>query len=808
MDQKTFSLSATDACAGAQISRLFFSILSLACYGLVLASFMHFALLGHQPIIFILGTFILCGCLLAVWLFIRQDLTADTTVPSDEQNLAAHLSGELVHLLVAAGGDPADHLIAAAAKTSRGDFLLKEMGIDTPTFLRRFEVEAHAPVELIAFLAQARALATELSDRRIDGGTVLGVFFQTDPHAQQLLNELDLSQDDVRNILRWERFHVEWEKQTRKWHPAVIVRMFGTIGRKWVLGYTRELDGFTTDVSEEVRHLQTDVIVHQKEIKDILHVLARSERKNALILGRTGVGKRTLVQNLALLLRRHEREEARRYTRILLLHTEQLLAQASHPESLLLAALSRASKAGKFILVIDNLALLLRSERREVIGVLSRFLHDPHISLLALADAQEYHTLIKNDPGLDALFEKVTLNDTSTEETMGVLMVESFAIMSRMGVAVSYRALKHTVELCGRYVAREAFPGKAVAVLEDAVSNAERRNAVRVEEEDVRSVVSLHAHIDVTAASTEERERLLMLEGKLKERIIGQDEAVNALVNALKRGRMDIRDAKRPMGTFLFLGPTGVGKTETAKALAEEYFGSEDALIRLDMNEYSTPESVRMLLGSPDGSADAVEGHLARKVQDRPFSVVLLDEIEKAHKSVLNVFLQILDEGQLIDGMGMKTDFRNTIIIATSNAGALFVREYAARQQGEIQHSAFKQLLIDTILKEKIFSPEFINRFDEVILYKPLALPEAKRVALLMLDSVIRELSEHRGIRLQIEQPAVDAIVERGYSIEFGAREMRRAVVETLENFLADTMLRTEVKRGDTITVRREDLKL
>jgi ATP-dependent Clp protease ATP-binding subunit ClpC len=808
MRSPTFSLSATDAHIGAVLGKCCFSLVSLLGYGVILASLMHFALLRNDMWILYVGALLITGTLFVLWLFIRQELLGDTLVASDETNLAEHLSGELLRALLTIGGDPADHLIIAAARSPRGAFLLREMGIDTATFLRRFEVEAHAPVDLLTFLPYARTLATEIDDYRIDGSTVLGVFFQTDPHAQQLVNELDLSQNDIRNVLRWERFHMDWERESRRFSPQAIVRSVGTVGRKWVLGYTQELDGFTTDVSEEVRSHPIEVVIHQQEIKDVLHVLARSERKNALVLGKPGVGKRTLVWNLARVLRAHELEHSRRFTRMVLLHTEQLLAGAEHPETLLLKALTRASKAGKFILVIDNLALMANATHTDALGVLTRFMHNPNVSLIALADAQEYHTLVKHNPALEQLFEKILLDDASIDDTMAVLMVQSFAVLHRTGTALSYRALRQIMELCTRYISREGFPGKAMAVLDDAVQTARRRGSTVVQEEDVRAVVSLHAHIDVTAASQEERDRLLALESQIQRHIIGQNDAIVALVNALKRARMDVGDPNRPLGTFLFLGPTGVGKTETAKALATEYFGSEDAMIRLDMNEFSTAESVRLLIGSPEAGEQISEGHLARRVQDKPFSVVLLDEIEKAHQSVLNVFLQILDEGHLIDSVGIKTDFRNTIIIATSNAGALFVRDFVAKQSNApLQQTSFKKLLIDTILREKIFTPEFVNRFDEVILYRPLSLPDAKRVALLMLDSIVHELSERRGIRLQIEEPAVDAIVERGYSAEFGAREMRRAIVDTVETYLANTMLRTDVKRGDTIVIHRSDLQ-
>ncbi len=806
MQRHTVSLQATDAFLGVRLNALLFSLISLGIYAVVVASLVHFTLLHDDPLIAVVGCGILVFLLFALVLFINLELLGNSSVPAGRTNLAEYLSGDMVRALAKESGSLQAHLLAAAAKTPRGEFFLRSMGIESREFLRQFAVEANDAVEVAPFLLRAVDLARHLGEPRVDGNVIIAIFLQTDDDASRVLNALDISEEDVWRMLQWERFHNQWELAERHWHPRKLLRAMGTIGRTWVLGYTYELDAFTTDVSEEVRYAQDDIVLHQRALEDLLHILARSQRKNALVLGRTGVGKHRLVRNLAKLMRRHEVEHSLPFTRVVLLHTEQLLAGSERPEALLLSALTRADRAGRFLLIVDNLPFILKAQRREVIAVLTKFLQSPRISLIGIADPEEYHVLVKRDPMLDQLFEKVALDDVTDDETTAVLMSRAFQATAKTDVTVTYRAIKLMLELAKRYVAREALPGKALAVMSDAIGLAEQRGSPVVAEEDVRKAVSLKAHMDVTAVSKDEREKLLKLESELRRSIVGQDEALSALANALKRARMDLQDRRRPLGTFLFLGPTGVGKTQTAKVLAQEYFGSEDAMIRLDMNEYSTEDSVRLLIGSPDAGESSAEGFLAKRVQDRPFSLVLLDEIEKAHPKVLNLFLQILDEGQLIDSFGMKTDFRNTIIIATSNAGALFVREYVKAHAQDIQHSAFKRVLVDTILKEKVFSPEFLNRFDEVILYRPLSLVDAKRVGLLMLDSVVAELSEHRGIKLRIEESVVDTLVERGYSSEFGAREMRRAIVVAVENILADILLKRDVKRGDEIVIRREDL--
>ncbi|MDD5103687.1 MAG: AAA family ATPase, partial [Candidatus Peribacteraceae bacterium] len=286
----------------------------------------------------------------------------------------------------------------------------------------------------------------------------------------------------------------------------------------------------------------------------------------------------------------------------------------------------------------------------------------------------------------------------------------------------------------------------------------------------------------------------------MRAQVIGQDAAVHAVAGALKRARLDVGAGKRPLGTFLFLGPTGVGKTQTAKTLAEVYFGAADRMIRLDMNEYTTEASIEGILGSPQAGPDHAEGFLTKRIQDQPFSLILLDEMEKAHQSVINLFLQVLDEGVLTDHHGVKTDFRNTITIATSNAGALFIRDYVAKHPA-IDPAAFKQAVIDQVLAEKIFSPEFLNRFDEVVVFHPLSRENAEKVARLELRAVIDDIQRKRGIIVRVEEPLILAIVSRGFSAEFGARSLRRVITQEVEDRIADAMLKRDIKRGETIVI-------
>ncbi|MDP6562047.1 MAG: AAA family ATPase [Candidatus Peribacteraceae bacterium] len=753
----------------------------------------------------VVGILLLGFAYIVIQRFISDMLENDNRKALSKKNSACLLTYNVLHKLPNKVKTSYE-LLEAVTKTDRGKFILHEMGLDRDHLLEIAKQEI-AQENIVPFLGEAAANMQRFGVRKMDADVVLYTFFQRKGAPEQLLNSLDLSLGDMEMIVKWEDYHAAVWHKDKLLSPASLTKTFGGMGRKWVTGFNDVLDGITEDISQNILYRgEHKVTIHLDKLKDAMHILGRSSQHNIIITGDDGCGKQTFVGNIAYQLRLQESQKGYAYTHVLKLKAQDLLSGEIDPDAVLLQALKRADKQGHYILVIENIGLFLESGDAKIAGVLSKFLQTKNINIIGIADTKDYHRYIKTNPALESQFEVLSLDPTSFADTTSVVMEEYFSIEDRQHTHVTYKAIKAIVELADRYVTKGAFPGKAIDLLYDAVANAKDAKAEFVTEDNVREMISLRAHMDVTGSDEKKKDVLRNLEEGMAKEVVGQRSALAAISNALKRASADITNRKKPIGTFLFLGPTGVGKTQTAKTLAKHYFGSEENMIRMDMNEYGNEDSVSMVIGSTDSRYPS-EGFLTRAVQDKPFSLILLDEIEKADKKVLNLFLQILDEGHLIDGQGVKTDFRNAIIIATSNAGAQCIVEFL-KNHPEPDHNLFKKELLDELIKSGKYSPEFLNRFDDVILYQPLTRDETVRVASLMIGSVIKELEAGKGIAIQIDDDAVAAIAEKGHSTEFGAREMKRAITDTLETYVADYMLENDVQRGAVLKITRGDLKL
>ncbi len=805
MEFTTFAIGSTHAFLAVRLKKMFLSPLSGAIYVLILSPFLTEEILRRDPPRPIIVVILIIAGFLWIVQRLRMHL-ADNAVPIDESaNLADSLSYHMVQHLSTKDGVSPTTFLEAATESWRGLFVLHLIGIERKDILKAWnDHPEHASLE--SCLRWGLDARRELKIPRLDSTATIYAYFKNVAGLQALLNAADVSMDDLKAILKAEAFHFYLtERHRHAWRPDAVVRMMGAIGKSWVVGYNTELERLTTSISKTALSQASDTVIHEKSVHDILQSLIGGSRKNVLLIGKPGSGRRTMARNVAAALRKHELERGFGFTEVLRLKTTEVLSGSARGDTEMLNALKKAVESGSFIIVIDDLPLLMEGSDARLKDVLRMLLEAKNLRTIGIMETADYHARMKSDPALDVLFQKIAIPDATDEETMHVMLEEYFLMERRRSVAVTYKALKSILDLSKRFLGRESLPGKAVDILREAVARARAAGDSTVTETHIREVVSIQARVDVRQLSESEKMKLLTLEARLKTHIIGQSHALRSISSALKRAKLDLGTRKRPMGTFLFLGTTGVGKTETAKALAQEYFGSDESFIRVDMNEYSDEASIPELIGGRTSTGFS-EGYLTKKIQDRPFSILLLDEVEKAHTKVLHLFLQILDEGMLLDGNGVQTDFRNTIIIATSNAGGRYFASHPAPPD-ESQKIHYKSEVMEFIIQEKTFSPEFINRFDEVIVFEPPSIQDVERIAILMLDDLIRDIAEKRGIRVIVEAGVITLLAKRGFNPEFGSRELRRVIMQHIETYLADYLLSHEVKRGQEIVIHSEDIR-
>lgn len=792
----TISLAGTRADRAETLRRLIFGPCSLALHVAVAIGLFCGVAFSGDPLPFVEAMGIHWFTLGVLHRFLSEELSADPVrVPLDPRDAVGM---DILHHLSSVHSVTTIDLLEACIRSPRGMFVLRELGID-PVALKKSAGELLHTSDVHDVLTTTLALLPSYNARHIDASHVLAALLRAaDAPLHAVLNASDASPDDLDAVVRWEALHERDRRKDAFWAPEQLLLSFGGMGRSWVMGYNTALERLTQDLTHDVRRAKHTTRLHGDVLKNVTTILKRQSRNNALLLGRVGSGRWSLFLHLADECREHELKTGLPLSRFLLLRTQNLLSASGHPDSELLQALE-ARDGGRFIIVIRDLPLLLKGGDARLLGVLLKLLQSPNVSVVAIADPHDYHAVITQQPGVDSLLERVNIEEPSESDVLPVLMEEYFAIERWGRIAVSYRMLRLILSLSARYIGTTAFPGKAVEVLREVLSTAKANGVPEVTEEMVRGAVSIRAHQDVSQISSGERDVYLHLEENIRHRIIGQKESVHAIAAALKRGKLQLGSRSRPIGTFLLLGPTGVGKTETAKAIAEILFGADDRMIRLDMNEFSEASATERIVG---GSASP--GFLTRQIQEHPSSLILLDELEKAHPHVLNLFLQILDEGHLIDSDGVKTDFRSSVIVATSNAGALALQKIAATTKDPVE---LRRSLVEAIVTAGTYSPEFLNRFDEVLVYHPLSADEALQVATVMIDGVVRALEKEKGVTFTLDAEALKAIAAKGYSPEFGARAMRRAIQETLESAIADRFLRNPPRRGERIMMRREDLQ-
>ena len=566
---------------------------------------------------------------------------------------------------------------------------------------------------------------------------------------------------------------------------------------------TTALDKYGRDLTQLAQEGKLDPMVGREvEIERV----SRRKKNNPILIGEPGVGKSAIVEGLALRIVNNE-AGALQGKRIVTLEMASMVAGTTYRgqfEERMKQVLTELQNHPEVILFVDEIHTIIgagnASGSLDAANILKPALSRGEVQCIGATTTAEYAKSIEKDGALERRFQKVQIRPTTADETLNILVRLSAHYAQYHHVVYSEEVLKACVNLSERYLTDRAFPDKAIDVMDEVGARSHARQQAigdteaepyMITTDDVAGVVSMMSGVPVQRVATAENERLRMMGERLKKRIIGQDKAVETVVRAIQRSRLGLRDPKRPIGTFFFLGQTGVGKTYLTQCLAEEMFGSKDAMIRFDMSEFMEKHTVSLLVGAPPGYvAHEDGGKLTEAVRRKPYSIILFDEIEKAHPDIFNVLLQVMDEGRLTDRQGHIVDFRNTIIVLTSNVGTRQLQEFgtgigfAANEMDQTQVNA-------TMLKalQKQFPPEFVNRIDNVVTFEPLSrdtIAQIVRIEVSLLQQRLKAQGHHLSVSPQVSEQLVDKSFDR----KNGARPVKRAVQTYLEDPLTDILLR------------------
>ncbi len=637
---------------------------------------------------------------------------------------------------------------------------------------------------------------------------------------------------------------------------------------------TLSIEEFGRNLTKLAQEGKIDPVVgREKEIERAVQILGRRTKNNPVLIGEPGVGKTAIAEGLAQRIINQDVPDILQDKQVISLDMGSLVSGTRFRgdfEERLKKIMEELRTAGNIILVIDEIHTLVGAGGTEggldASNILKPALARGELQCLGATTLDEYRQHIERDAALERRFQPIMVGEPSVPETIEILRGLRSVYEQHHRVTISDAALEAAAQLSDRYISDRFLPDKAIDLIDEAGSRVRLRNSMSstnkelkrqlasvskakqesvrlqdfdkagqlrdqelemeaqlvdaqneqavnhgiVDEEDIAQIVASWTGVPVNKLTESESELLLHIEDTLHQRLIGQEQAVTSVSRAIRRARVGLKNPNRPIASFIFSGPTGVGKTELAKSLASYFFGSEEAMIRLDMSEYMERHTVSKLIGSPPGYVGYDEGgQLTEAVRRRPYTVLLFDEIEKAHSDVFNMLLQILDDGHLTDAKGRKVDFKNTLIILTSNIGSKVIEKGGGGLGFDFTENAAEAnyTRIKTLVNEELkayFRPEFLNRLDEIIVFTQLNKEEVKQIAEIMLKEVASRLTE-RGITLEVSDRFKERVVQEGYDPSYGARPLRRAIMRLLEDSLAEAMLSGQVADGDAAIVDVDD---
>lgn len=678
--------------------------------------------------------------------------------------------------------------------------LLEESGRSDGGF-RRDEAQS----ELQALTKEALDRAIEDKQRFIEISNIFSALpYVRCAFVKRLFGTFSLESGDIANAMLFgaAKHHFSgWRRRLPETISAVVrggergLRR-RVVNRAWTSRPTPTLDRFSSDLTSAARQYRIGFLVgHETEYRRLVQALSRPTKPNALLVGEPGIGKETIIAHLALELTKDNVPPELFDRRLVELHLGELVAGAS-PEEVQKRIQTIAEEifvAGNVILYIPDIHNLVKTSGAAYLSAadgLMPILRNDLFPVIGATWPREYKQLVEPRSDFASNFEVIRVEEVTESEAEKVLIYDALLLEARTGIFISFGAVKMAVGLAKKYFRNKFLPMSAEDLLKSALAAVAQRREKFLGSEEVIKAAEDKINVPIHEATGEEAERLLNLESVIHERLINQEEAVKAVANALREYRSGLARKGGPIAGFLFVGPTGVGKTELAKILTRVQFGSEEAMVRFDMTEYQDKQSFYRFIGSPDGT---ISGALTDRVLEKPYSLILLDEFEKAFPDILNLFLQVLDDGRLTDNFGRTVDFTNTIIIATSNAHSDIINDALRQGQSMSQIAEYlKARLVD------VFKPELLNRFSKIIVFRDLKPDEVEKIALLNLKDLAKTLEE-QGVYLEIDQSATKQIAKLGYDPAFGARPLRRVIDDKIRAPLAEALLRRDVVHGQKV---------
>ncbi len=713
------------------------------------------------------------------------------------------LSGEVLGLLP--DGATPHSVMSALSDTNGAHFFAVRFGLSISHLT---EVTPDDAGLLGDVWAESLNVWMHLPDRAetISSAVVIAAIIRLNPAMDDMLNNLRIDRDAIFAGVAW------FEHISGLARSLGKPRLTGGIARDWSFGYIPTLEHFGVNLSAKysngARSMVADLPSTREAVANMVQLLSSGARRNVALIGPLGAGKSTLVESLAETLMDSQAKlpSAVRFNQVFMLDASAIISatrERGEIEGLVNQLLVEAFKAKNIILFLDNAELFFEDGTGSIdlSNLLQPVIEGGGLKLILAMDEQRYLQIAQIKPALANSLNRIEIKPADQEKTMRIAEERAIPLEYNSHVIFTYQSLTEAYRLASRYINDVAQPRATLQLLESSVQQAENGLVTSMSiSATIEKTLGIKVGGDLSYGNANaEREMLLNLESLIHQRMINQESAVRAVASALRRARAGVRNENRPIGTFLFLGPTGVGKTELAKSLAAVYFGGEDHLVRIDLNEYVRAEDVARLIA--DGATDPMS--LSAQVQKNPFSVVLLDEIEKAHPNVLTTLLQVLDEGVLRDINNREISFRDTILIATSNAGAEQIRAYI---EAGYQIEQFSQQIQDELINSGQFRPEFLNRFDEIAVFRPLTKDELVQVIDLILVGINKNLATQK-VFVAVDDDAKRALVDAGYDPRLGARPMRRVVQRSVENIVAEKMLAGQLVPGSGIRLTLADIQ-